>query len=148
MQTFPLSRSEFGVRVMVPGASSPLDIRQILAIGRNYMDHAKEQGVAPPDSIMLFTKSPTSACLSGDDIVIPAICRLPECGGEQTDFEGELAVIIAMKGSPCGLVREYSLDDRLDYRVLCESGHVYRIRVTAEGHVAATSEARTVSPKP
>lgn len=94
MQTFPLSRSEFGVRVMVPGASSPLDIRQILAIGRNYMDHAKEQGVAPPDSIMLFTKSPTSACLSGDDIVIPAICRLPECGGEQTDFEGELAVII------------------------------------------------------
>jgi hypothetical protein len=61
---------------------------------------------------------------------------------------GELAGIIAMKGSPCGLVREYSLDDRLDYRVLCESGHVYRIRVTPEGHVAATPHAGTASPEP
>lgn len=81
-------------------------------------------------------------------VFLAACSSVPPPAPHAEIVRGELTGIIAMKGSPCGLVREYSLDDRLDYRVLCESGHVYRIRVTAEGHVAATPEARTASPKP
>ena len=61
---------------------------------------------------------------------------------------GELSDIIALNGSPCGRVLDHSLDDRLDYRVVCESGHVYRIRVTAEGQVQATPHAGVTSPRP
>ena len=39
---------------------------------------------------MVFTKNPASACLSGEEIVIPNICQ----DREQVDFEGELAVVI------------------------------------------------------
>lgn len=92
MLSFPLVRNDVGVAVHAGPRRIPLV--QVLAIGRNYMDHAKEQGVAPPDSIMLFAKSMSSVCLSGDDIVIPPVCRDEKFGGEQTDFEGELAVII------------------------------------------------------
>lgn len=62
----------------------------IIAIGRNYADHAAEMGAAPPERPMVFTKHPASACLSGEDIVIPAICA----NEDQVDFEGELALVI------------------------------------------------------
>ncbi|MCH7871271.1 MAG: fumarylacetoacetate hydrolase family protein, partial [Planctomycetes bacterium] len=44
----------------------------------------------------MFTKNPASACLDGDDIVIPAPCRDEATGGEQVDFEAELAVVIGV----------------------------------------------------
>lgn len=66
----------------------------ILAIGRNYADHAKEMGHAEPRPAhpMVFMKNPASACRGGDPIRIPAICRET---GPQVDWEGELAVEIA-----------------------------------------------------
>ncbi|CAE7712192.1 yisK, partial [Symbiodinium necroappetens] len=70
------------------GDTAPVGL--ILAIGRNYADHAAEMGAAPPERPMVFTKHPGSACLSGEDIVIPAICA----NEEQVDYEGELAVVI------------------------------------------------------
>ena len=69
-------------------------IRQIFGIGRNYVAHAKEQGLDAPDRPMVFTKNVMSVCCDGDDIVIPPIARDVGCGGNQTDFEAELAVII------------------------------------------------------
>jgi hypothetical protein len=45
-------------------------------------------------------------------------------------------------------VLDYSLDERLNDRVRCESGHAYRIRVTAEGHVEAARQAVTIAPSP
>ena len=63
----------------------------ILAVGRNYADHAAELGASAPERIMLFMKNPASACGDGDAIVIPPIC---EDHGPQVDFEGELAVVI------------------------------------------------------
>ena len=92
MNSYALVRSESGI--VVQAGTRRVPIVQVLGIGRNYMDHAKEQGVAPPDSIMLFAKSVSSVCLSGEEIVIPSVCRDEKFGGEQTDFEGELAVII------------------------------------------------------
>jgi hypothetical protein len=35
-------------------------------------------------------------------------------------------------------VRLYSRSGRLDYRVECASGQVYRVRVSADGHVIVT----------
>lgn len=82
-------RADFGVAVqMASGAALP--IRHIIGIGRNYAEHAKEQGAAVPDRPMIFTKSPAAACLSGDEIIIPTICQ----DQEQVDWEGELAIII------------------------------------------------------
>ncbi len=63
----------------------------IIAIGRNYADHAKEMGGALPTRPVVFMKNPASICNDGDAIVIPVICKE---GGPQVDFEGELAVIL------------------------------------------------------
>lgn len=86
---YHLIRSSTGVAVAVPNAS-PLPLVHILGIGRNYAEHAKEQGAAVPDAPMVFTKYAHSACLSGDPIIVPKVCQ----DREQVDFEGELAVII------------------------------------------------------
>jgi 2-keto-4-pentenoate hydratase/2-oxohepta-3-ene-1,7-dioic acid hydratase in catechol pathway len=64
----------------------------ILAVGKNYSDHASEMGGPAPERILLFMKNPASVCGDGDAIVIPAIC---DEHGPQVDYEGELAVIIA-----------------------------------------------------
>lgn len=93
-----LIRSEFGVAVRVPGAE-PLPIRHIIGVGRNYAEHAREQGAKAPDRPMIFTKNPASASLSGDAIVIPDACA----DREQVDYEGELALVI---GRPCRDVSE------------------------------------------
>ena len=106
-----LIRADFGVAVET--ASGPLPIRYILGIGRNYAEHAKEQGAAAPTRPMVFVKSPAAACLDGDDIVIPRVCRDAACGGEQTDFEAELCVII---GKPARDVpSSWALDHVLGY---------------------------------
>ncbi len=63
----------------------------IIAIGKNYLDHATEMGGKPPEHLMVFTKNPASVVEDGDAIRIPAICRM---NGPQVDWEGELAVII------------------------------------------------------
>ena len=88
-----LIRTEFGVAVERPG-DEPLPLRHIIGIGRNYADHAGEMGGDAPTRPMYFTKNPMAACLHADDIVVPPLCRDPETGGEQTDFEGELAVVL------------------------------------------------------
>ena len=64
----------------------------IIAIGRNYADHAAEMGGKTDERPMVFMKNPASACRNGDTIVIPTICRE---GGPQVDYEGELAFEIA-----------------------------------------------------
>ena len=64
----------------------------IIAIGRNYADHAAEMGTKTDERPMVFMKNPASVCRSHDVIVIPRVCRE---GGPQVDYEGELAFEIA-----------------------------------------------------
>ena len=80
-----------------------ITISHILGIGRNYAAHAHEQGLEAPDHPMVFSKNIASVIGDGDDIVIPPIARDPKFGGNQTDFEAELAVIIGehANGKPC-----------------------------------------------
>jgi 2-keto-4-pentenoate hydratase/2-oxohepta-3-ene-1,7-dioic acid hydratase in catechol pathway len=67
-------------------------VGNFIAIGLNYVDHAKETGAAIPTEPILFNKAPS--CLSGpyDDIVIPR-------DSKKTDWEVELAVVIGKGGS-------------------------------------------------
>lgn len=91
-------RADAGLAVRRPSGPD-LPLRYILCVGRNYADHAAELGNKTEERPLIFTKSPASAILSADEIVIPRICQ----EREQTDFEGELAVII---GKPCRDVPE------------------------------------------
>lgn len=68
------------------GSPSPYP-RQVLAIGLNYSEHAKESGFEQPKSLPpVFTKFPT--CITGPDTQV----FLPE--GGNTDWEVELVAVI------------------------------------------------------
>jgi 2-keto-4-pentenoate hydratase/2-oxohepta-3-ene-1,7-dioic acid hydratase in catechol pathway len=91
-----------------------ITIAHIFGIGRNYAAHAHEQGLEAPDHPMVFTKNIASVIGDGDDIVIPPIARDPGFGGNQTDFEAELAVIIGEhpSGRPC---KDVARDDAMGW---------------------------------
>ena len=78
---------EAGVTPLAP-LPSP---HRILAIGRNYGEHAKEMGNDVPDEPIVFQKASTSVIADGQPIVLP-----PNVG--RVDFEGELAVVIGTAG--------------------------------------------------
>ena len=60
---------------------------KIVAVGRNYADHAKETGVKPFEKPRIISKLPSSVCAPGSRVVRPA-------GVSKLDFEVELAVVI------------------------------------------------------
>lgn len=60
---------------------------KIVAVGRNYADHARELGNEVPKEPILFLKPPTTFVKPGGRIELPP-------SSSQVDFEGELAVII------------------------------------------------------
>jgi 2,4-didehydro-3-deoxy-L-rhamnonate hydrolase len=61
--------------------------KKILAIGRNYADHAAEGGAELPKAPLLFNKLPNALSAHNAPIVLPSIST-------QVDYEAELAVII------------------------------------------------------
>ena len=64
---------------------------KIVAVGRNYREHAKELGNEAPDQEpLLFLKAPSALVRDGGDIVLP-----PESA--RVDFEGELALVIGRR---------------------------------------------------
>ncbi|GAA3197329.1 fumarylacetoacetate hydrolase family protein [Actinocorallia longicatena] len=71
------------VRVLAPILPS-----KVIAIGRNYADHAREMGSEPPVEPLFFSKPSTSIIGSGEAI------QYPEKLSQRVDFEGELAVVI------------------------------------------------------
>ena len=63
---------------------------KILAIGRNYLDHATEGGSEPPPAPLIFMKLPNALTAHNAPIVLPEISK-------QVDYEAELAVIIGKR---------------------------------------------------
>jgi len=63
---------------------------KIVALGRNYRDHAVEMGKPVPEEPMIFLKPPTAIIGPSDIIVYPKMSK-------RVDYEGELAVIIKKK---------------------------------------------------
>jgi 2-keto-4-pentenoate hydratase/2-oxohepta-3-ene-1,7-dioic acid hydratase in catechol pathway len=66
---------------------APVLPTKVVAIGRNYVEHARELGNEPPAEPLIFLKPSTSVIGPGDPIVRPV--RL----SQRVDFEGELALI-------------------------------------------------------
>jgi 2-keto-4-pentenoate hydratase/2-oxohepta-3-ene-1,7-dioic acid hydratase in catechol pathway len=64
---------------------------KIVAVGKNYREHAAEfGGTAPEDEPLLFLKAPSALLFDGGEIVLP-----PE--SERVDYEGELALVIGQR---------------------------------------------------
>ncbi|MFN0133967.1 MAG: fumarylacetoacetate hydrolase family protein [Phycisphaerales bacterium] len=97
------------VGLAIHTATGSIPIRHIIGIGRNYADHAKEQAADLPTRPMIFTKNFAAAIPQHEAIVIPKACQDPATGGEQVDFEAELAVVIGP-----GPARDVPLDRALD----------------------------------
>jgi 2-keto-4-pentenoate hydratase/2-oxohepta-3-ene-1,7-dioic acid hydratase in catechol pathway len=62
-------------------------VGKFICIGLNYSDHAAESGMAVPAEPVVFMKATSAICGPYDDVMIPR-------GGEKTDWEVELGVVI------------------------------------------------------
>ncbi|HEY7882231.1 MAG TPA: fumarylacetoacetate hydrolase family protein [Streptosporangiaceae bacterium] len=78
-QSYPVA----DVRLLAPVLPT-----KVVAIGKNYADHAREMGGEPPDEPVIFLKPSTSVIGPGDPVARPVKLS------ERVDFEGELAVVI------------------------------------------------------
>jgi 5-carboxymethyl-2-hydroxymuconate isomerase len=80
------------VRLLAPVMPS-----KVLAVGQNYLDHIREQGIEPPGMPLLFAKFPTSVIGPGEEI------RWTAGITEQVDYEAELAVVIGRRATRVGV---------------------------------------------
>ncbi len=74
-----------GVKTLVPVVPT-----KIIAVGINYLDHAREMGRELPKEPLIWFKATTSLLPDGGKIEIP----FPK---HRTDFEAELAIVIGRK---------------------------------------------------
>jgi 2-keto-4-pentenoate hydratase/2-oxohepta-3-ene-1,7-dioic acid hydratase in catechol pathway len=72
-----------GVRLLAP----VIPRSKVVAVGRNYAEHAAEMGNEVPKEPLLFFKPNTSVIGPGDPIVLPS-------QSSNVHFEGELAIVI------------------------------------------------------
>jgi 2,4-diketo-3-deoxy-L-fuconate hydrolase len=70
-------------------------VRNFIAIGLNYADHAAETGAAIPAEPIVFNKAPSCIVGPNDDVIIPR-------GSQKTDWEVELAIVIGERASYIG----------------------------------------------
>ncbi len=73
---------------------APLEPVNILCIGLNYRNHARETGQELPAHPVLFMKPTSTLQHPGGPIRLPACCQ----HGPEVDYEGELAVVIGKAG--------------------------------------------------
>ncbi len=76
-----------GVRFLAPCQPT-----KIIAVGLNYLSHAREVGINVPQEPVYFLKPPSSIIAHGENIVYPAHLS------QRVDYEGELAVVIGKRG--------------------------------------------------
>ncbi|MFJ9441291.1 fumarylacetoacetate hydrolase family protein [Kitasatospora sp. NPDC101235] len=72
-----------GLRVGAPVARPG----KVVGIGLNYRDHAAEAGAAIPAEPVIFLKPSSTVVGPYDEVLVPR-------GGEKTDYEAELAIVI------------------------------------------------------
>lgn len=66
---------------------APIIPSKVVAVGKNYAEHAEEMGSDLPDEPVIFLKPSTAVIGPGDPIPIPS-------GAGQVDHEGELALVV------------------------------------------------------
>lgn len=77
-------------------------VRNFIAIGLNYADHAAETGAPIPAEPIVFNKAPSCIVGPNDDVILPR-------GSLKTDWEVELAIVIGERASYVGA------NEALDY---------------------------------
>jgi 2-keto-4-pentenoate hydratase/2-oxohepta-3-ene-1,7-dioic acid hydratase in catechol pathway len=75
--------------------------RKIICLAFNYIDHAKEQELMPPNEPAIFIKPRTTLCGTGAKIICPRFVK-------ELDYEVELAVIM---GKECKNIQEDEVFD-------------------------------------
>jgi 2-keto-4-pentenoate hydratase/2-oxohepta-3-ene-1,7-dioic acid hydratase in catechol pathway len=65
-------------------------VRNFIAIGLNYSDHAAEAGMPIPKEPIIFNKAPTCICGPNDNTIIPK-------ESEKLDYEVELGIVIGKR---------------------------------------------------
>jgi 2-keto-4-pentenoate hydratase/2-oxohepta-3-ene-1,7-dioic acid hydratase in catechol pathway len=83
---------------------------KIVAIGRNYREHAAEEGAEPPTAPLIFAKFATSVVGPGADV------RWDPALTSQVDYEAELAVIVGRRTR--GVTPEHALEFIFGYTCL------------------------------
>ena len=73
---------------------APCAPSKIVAVGKNYADHAAEMGTPVPQEPLLFFKPPTSVIATATEIHYPLQSR-------RVDYEGELALVIGDHSFEC-----------------------------------------------
>lgn len=91
----PIRNTQLAAPIPRPG--------KVVAIGLNYVDHAKEGAVAMPTEPLVFAKFPTSVIGPGRAITWASGLT------DQVDYEAELAVVIGRRAG------NVALADALDY---------------------------------
>jgi len=81
-----LPQAAEGVRLGAPVAG----VRNFIAIGLNYVDHAKEAGQAVPSEPIIFSKLANTIVGPNDDVMIPR-------GSSKLDYEVEIAFVIGTR---------------------------------------------------
>ena len=93
---------------------------KIVAVGRNYVAHARELGHEIPGEPLIFLKPSSAVVGDGDDVVYPHMSH-------RVDHEGELAVVIGRRckdvaaSDALGFVRGYTCANDVTARDLQES---------------------------
>ena len=93
--SFDHQLSEFEILAPIPNP------QKIMCLAFNYLDHAKEQNLTPPDDPVIVMKPRTSLCGTNADIMCPNFVK-------ELDYEVELAVIL---GKECKNISEDGVED-------------------------------------
>jgi 2-keto-4-pentenoate hydratase/2-oxohepta-3-ene-1,7-dioic acid hydratase in catechol pathway len=84
-------RLEANIPVEIIKLSVPVIPGKIICLGRNYAEHAKEQGAEVPETPLIFLK-PTSSLIADREVIQLPVQSL------QVEHEAELVVVIGKKG--------------------------------------------------
>ena len=95
-------RLEAGMPLERVKLHAPVHPGKIVAVGRNYAEHAKERGVDVPEIPLIFLKPPSTVIGPDEPIILPPQSR-------QIDHESELAVVMGRAG------RWIPAEDALNY---------------------------------
>jgi len=113
LSALPALREEVARRVEDPGTAilneGDLELGpcvpqpgKILCVGLNYLRHAQESGMSPPETPVLFSKFGNTIAASGEAIPLPDNAR-------EYDYEAELVVVIGRRA------RYVKKDEALDF---------------------------------
>lgn len=80
---------------------APCAPTKIVAVGKNYVEHAAEMGTDVPEEPLLFLKPSTAIIATANAIFYP-----PQ--SQRVDYEGELALVIGDRTSNCNLEQAHN----------------------------------------